>query len=116
MKTYTRDEIKQIMIDRPGVEVRHPTHGFLYRLDDQFVLRFHNPEIPHQRWIMAESGLCVEDGYTIPADNETPAKLPESVTKAIDTSGVSFIERYDLRLIVTLLWAETVKLVEASKK
>lgn len=111
MKTYTRDEIKRIMIDRPelvfkigSIELKCTHTGMLLSRVSGAV-----------KWT---TDYCLSwfDGYTIPADNEKPAELPESVKREVRNLVDRSSSGDCVEAIAKALWAETVKLVEASKK
>ena len=109
MKTYTRDEIKRIMIDRPGVEFKG-INGIEveYHFSETAVL--YSRRSRDSKWGTAY-GLTKNDTFTIPADNEKQVELPESVRKELSRNNWEMFDTYAFEA----LWAETVKLVEGRK-
>ena len=108
MKTYTRDEIKRIMIDRPGVVFVLVGTTLEFYYSHSGVLHSRRKESKEWGFDFCLGGQT----YTIPADNEKPAELPESVRAAVKGCHLGGT----LEVLVEALWAETVKLVEAGKK
>ena len=113
MKTYTRDEIKRIMIDRPGVEFKG-INGIEveYHFSETAVL--YSRRSRDSKWGTAYC-LTKNDTFTIPANNEKQVELPESVRNALESVGWGPVAREIETVVLTALWAETVKLMEARK-
>lgn len=113
MKTYTQQQIKQIMIDRPAVEFHmHPSiagYHERYQFTESGTLFAYDKD----GWLISTRGLPTGVTYTIPADNEKPVELPGSVRKTIES--LNWGKDSEIERLVTALWADTVKLVEANK-
>lgn len=112
MKTYTRDEIIKEASGRPETEFHSVCeHAIIYKYDFKGRLSFRVDRDSSKTWSLSLEGLSNQI-FTIPADNEKPAELPESVKTTLKQQGWG----PGAFLIFTALWAETVKLVEAGKK
>ncbi len=108
MKTYTGNEIIREASGRPET-VFVSSSGYRQKYDNRGRLLLWERD---GGWTLDEGGLVEDTTYTIPADNEKPVELPESVRSAAYAQNWS----EPTVKILEKLWVETVKLWEASKK
>lgn len=114
MKTYTRDEIKRIMIDRPGeVFIEAEDHYCEWKYDEFGKLLFRNGG----GFTIATSGLLdYMTFYIIKSEREAEEKakkyeLPKSVKAAIEECGWD----KSIGKLFTAYHTEVVKLLEERK-